>query len=126
MIIPLPLVPRDAKREPQAQSDAQEPLSFDQIDPSIRVRRTEDVPLEPLDLGQLVIASLEGHDLQAFSSLMARERLPLQPARMLYDRVYAFERLAQAHASNAPDLQDLAGQIFDNYQARGEWIGMIH
>jgi len=123
MIIPLPLVPRDVKREPLAERDAQVPQSFDHIDPAIRVGRVEEAPL---DLGQLVIASLEGHDLQAFSSLMARERLPLQPARMLYDRVYAFERLAQAHASNVPDLQDLAGQIFDNYQARGEWIGMIH
>lgn len=70
----------------------------------------------PVDMGQL----------QAFQGLMLHAGLRLQPTRMLYDRLYAFERLAEAHASASPALRELALQLFDRYQCGGEWIGLMH
>jgi hypothetical protein len=70
----------------------------------------------PVDMGQL----------QTFQGLMLQAGLRLQPTRMLYDRLYAFERLAEAHASASPALRDLALQLFDRYQRGGEWIGLMH
>ena len=61
-----------------------------------------------------------------FHVLMAQEGLALQPTRMLYDRLYACERLAQGHASANGALRELAMRMFNSYQQAGEWIGLIH
>ncbi|MDT8998441.1 hypothetical protein RQP53_04030 [Paucibacter sp. APW11] len=84
------------------------------------------LPQQHVEIGLTVSGAVEGGELQRFAELMQLERLPLQPTRMIYDRLYAFERLAAAHASANPDLQAQALQLFDSYQARGEWIGLIH
>ena len=54
------------------------------------------------------------------------ELLTLQPTRMLYDRLYALERLSTAHARGDARLQAVAQDLFDAYQRRGEWIGLVH
>lgn len=51
-----------------------------------------------------------------FSELMAERGWPVQVARMLFDRLYAFEQLALAHGSNDQVLQSLALELFKSYQ----------
>jgi len=83
----------------------------------------------PPDLGALGLTLSSGiapEELQAFTRLMLAEGLPLQPTRMIYDRLYAFERLALAHGSGQRALQQMALHLFDAYQSRGEWIGLLH
>jgi len=53
--------------------------------------------------------------LQHFKQLMAAERWPVQLARMCYDRLYAYERIAQAHASASDELRRVALQLFHTY-----------
>lgn len=65
-------------------------------------------------------------DLLRFAALMAVEGLPTQAARMLYDRHYAFDRLAEAHACEGRTLRALAEDLFDRYQRAGEWIDLVH
>ena len=55
--------------------------------------------------------------LASFRSLMAREALPVNIARMMYDRPYAYERIAIADGSADADLQRLALQLFGQYLA---------
>lgn len=112
MIIPLHLLP---------ESHHNAPIYFDlqAVDPSLR-------PQHSIELGSPIAGPVDAQDLQRLQQLMARENIALQPTRMLYDRLYAFERLALAHASANPALQDLALQMFHGYQQAGEWIGLIH
>jgi len=112
MIIPLHLLP---------ESNQHAPVYFDlqAIDPALR-------PQSAFELGSPIAGPVEMADLQRFQQLMGQEGLALQPTRMLYDRLYAFERLAQGHASASPALRDLAMRLFQGYQQAGEWIGLIH
>lgn len=50
--------------------------------------------------------------LQRFHVLMATEGHPVQITRMCFDRLYAYERIALAHASSDPTLRQLALQLF--------------
>ncbi|MED5621204.1 hypothetical protein [Ideonella sp. BN130291] len=50
-----------------------------------------------------------------FRQMMGLEHWPVQLARMCYDRLYAYERIAQAHASASPALRDIALQLFHAY-----------
>ncbi|RZJ08372.1 MAG: hypothetical protein EOP39_13980 [Rubrivivax sp.] len=65
-------------------------------------------------------------DLLRFGQLMNDAGLTINPTRMLYDRQYAYERLADGHASGLPGLHDLSLELFEAYQAAGEWIGLAH
>lgn len=78
------------------------------------------------DLGLTVTGPAGMDDLVHLQDLMAGFGLSLQPTRMLYDRHYALERLAQAHAHGDERLQALAQDVFDTFQRRGEWIGLVH
>ncbi|MCV2359099.1 hypothetical protein LNV08_08930 [Paucibacter sp. TC2R-5] len=89
------------------------------FDPALR-------PQSSLEFGSPIVGPVDGGDLQRFHALMAQEGLALQPTRMLYDRLYACERLAQGHASANASLRELAMRMFNNYQQAGEWIGLIH
>lgn len=82
--------------------------------------------LPDLGLGLTLSTGIDMAELQAFARLMHAQGLPLQPTRMIYDRLYAFDCLAMAHGSGHDALQRLALHIFDAYQARGEWIGLMH
>src|SRR5262249_49781570 len=53
-----------------------------------------------------------------FKSLMAAEGLPVHLARMCYDRLYAYERIAAAHAGSREDLRRLALELFQIYHRR--------
>ncbi len=69
---------------------------------------------------------VQSADLMRFGQLMANAGIPLQPTRMLYDRIYAFDRLAEGAASSEPELYELAEQLFNDYQGAGEFIGLVH
>lgn len=55
--------------------------------------------------------------LTRFRMLMADEGWPVHTARMLFDRVYAHERLAFAHSSANVPLRDLALELFRRMHA---------
>lgn len=78
------------------------------------------------DLGLTVAGTASMDDLLVLQDLMADHGLTLQPTRMLYDRLYALERLTAAHARGDARLQSVAQDLFDAYQRRGEWIGLVH
>ena len=84
------------------------------------------VRIESVDLGMPVAGAVALHELMALQALMQGEGQSLQPTRMLYDRLYALERLAVAHASANPQLREQAVRLFDRYQLAGEWIGLVH
>ncbi len=50
-----------------------------------------------------------------FRSKMAQQALPVNVARMMYDRPYAFDRIALGHSSADESLQRLALQLFAHY-----------
>ena len=87
--------------------------------------QAQDLP-DLLGLGLTLSTGIDMAELQAFSRLMEAQGLPLQPTRMIYDRLYAFDCLALAHDSGNAALQRMARHIFDAYQSRGEWIGLMH
>jgi hypothetical protein len=69
---------------------------------------------------------VSSRELLRFGQLMNDAGLAINPTRMLYDRQYAYERLADGHGSDHPGLRDLALDLFEAYQSAGEWIGMAH
>ena len=89
------------------------------LDPALR-------PQQSFELGSPIAGPVDLADLQRFQVLMATQGLAVQPTRMMYDRMYAFERLSRGHASSSAVLQDLALDLFSAYQQAGEWIGLTH
>ncbi|MGS0755991.1 hypothetical protein ACVBEH_15870 [Roseateles sp. GG27B] len=83
-------------------------------------------PQQSFELGSPIAGPVDLADLQRFQALMAAQGLAVQPTRMMYDRMYAFERLSLGHASSSAALQDLALDLFCAYQQAGEWIGLTH
>ena len=80
----------------------------------------------PLICEPTVAGTASMDELLTLQDLMAGHGLTLQPTRMLYDRLYALERLSTAHARGDARLQAVAQDLFDAYQRRGEWIGLVH
>lgn len=60
-------------------------------------------------------AHLDVPTLLRFKQLMATDGWPVQLARMCYDRLYAYERIAQAHASAQDPLRRVALELFQAY-----------
>jgi len=56
--------------------------------------------------------------LMRFKSLMALEGHDVQLARMCYDRLYAYERFALAHAGGTDALKRLSLELFQIYHRR--------
>ena len=54
-----------------------------------------------------------------FKSLMAHEGQEVHLARMCWDRLYAYERFAAAHATGGAPLQALALELFQIWHRRG-------
>jgi hypothetical protein len=54
--------------------------------------------------------------LMAFRDLMAAHGHPVQVTRMCFDRLYAFERIALAHAGSDAVLRALALELFQACQ----------
>jgi len=117
MIIPLHLIP-------DHQHNALPLYALDgvavAVDPSLRPQH------QLLDLCMPVVGPADPADLQRFQALMAADGLSAQATRMMYDRLYACERLAQGHGSANPALRDLAMHLFNSYQQAGAWIGLVH
>ena len=113
MIIPLHLIPDQREQALH--------FSFDglAIDPSLR-------PRVSLQLDSPIVGPVAGSDLQRFHALMFAQGLDLEPTRMVYDRAYAYERLAAGFGSSNASLRDLAVDLFAEYQQAGEWIGLTH
>lgn len=56
--------------------------------------------------------------LRRYARRMAQRGTPVQLARMGYDRLYAFECLARAHACEDDALRGLALALFDAFERR--------
>jgi hypothetical protein len=125
MIIPLHLVP-DAGPAPLEFFDARQWQGGPQLTSAGLALDPALLPAQTLDIGMPIAGPVDVRDLHVLQELMQGEALSLQPTRMLYDRLYAFERLAAAHASGNAALQALSMRLFGDYQRAGEWIGLIH
>jgi hypothetical protein len=53
--------------------------------------------------------------LARFNELMAQHRMPVHLGRMFRDPAYAFEHLSLAHGTGAPELKELALEMFEQY-----------
>lgn len=76
--------------------------------PETLVRR----PLVAEDLGMGALLRFKG--------MMALEGQAVHVARMCFDRLYAYDRIAQAHASASDPLRRLALELFQAYHRRDE------
>ena len=59
-----------------------------------------------------------------FKAMMGAEGQSVHVARMCYDRLYAYERIACAHASARDTLRRLALELFQAYHRRDEVRGL--
>ena len=55
-----------------------------------------------------------------FRSLMGQQGHSVQVARMCFDKLYAYERIASAHATESEPLRRLALELFQAYHRRDE------
>lgn len=63
--------------------------------------------------------SMDLQQLERFKTLMQGEGWPVHVARMLFDRLYAYDRIVLAHTSASYELRGLALDLFRILQARG-------
>ncbi|HEY9029234.1 MAG TPA: hypothetical protein VIP05_33420 [Burkholderiaceae bacterium] len=91
--VPVEFLPFEPAREPRADG---------------RARTGTVLPDGELGIGALL----------RFKSLMAAEGQPVQLGRMCHDRLYAYERIAAAHAGGREDLRRLALELFQIYHRR--------
>lgn len=122
MLIPLHLIPVPAD-EPRGLGDLGHAWSGLKI--------AQGVHLGDIRALGLTVAGAAGGpvgtgELLRFGQLMNDAGLPINPTRMLYDRHYAYECLAEAQGSSHPGLRGLARDLFEAYQGAGEWIGLAH
>lgn len=54
--------------------------------------------------------------LERFKALMNAEGWPVHLARMMFDRLYAYDRIVLAHTCVSFELRTLAAQLFDIFQ----------
>lgn len=125
MLIPLHLIPVPAD-EPRGLGD---PGHAWQRDSGLKIAagvHLGDIRALGLTVSGATSGPVATADLLRFGQLMNDAGLAINPTRMLYDRHYAYERLADGHASNHPGLCELSLDLFEAYQAAGEWIGLTH
>jgi len=122
MMIPLHLIPVPAD-EPAGAGDPGHAWSGLKIAPGVHLG---DIRALGLTVANATTGPVSSRDLLRFGQLMSDAGLPINPTRMLYDRHYAYECLADGHGNEHPGLRELAMDLFQAYQAAGEWIGMAH
>jgi len=123
MLIPLHLIPIPAD-EPRGLGDpGHAAFSGLKIAQGVNL---DDIRALGLTAAGSASGPVSSRDLLRFGQLMNDAGLAINPTRMLYDRQYAYERLADGHGSGHPGLRDLALDLFEAYQSAGEWIGMAH
>jgi hypothetical protein len=64
--------------------------------------------------------TMDLQQLERFKELMVGEGWPVHVARMLFDRLYAYDRIVLAHTSASYELRGLALDLFRILQARGQ------
>jgi len=112
MIIPLHLLPESGP-------ELNYTFSGQAVDPRL-------IPQTTVDLGSPISAPVPFEELQRFAQLMELQGRRVSPMRMVYDRLYAAERLAQAYGGDNPVLCELAITIFEAYERAGEWVALTH
>lgn len=122
MLIPLHLIPIPAD-EPRGAGDPGHAWSGLKIAQGVNLG---DIRALGLTTAGTPSGPVSSRDLLRFGQLMNDAGLAVNPTRMLYDRQYAYERLADGHGSDHPGLRELALDLFEAYQSAGEWIGMTH
>jgi hypothetical protein len=122
MLIPLHLIPIPAD-EPRGLGDPGHAWSGLKIAQGVHLG---DIRALGLTVAGATNGPVRTRDLLRFGQLMNDAGLPINPTRMLYDRRYAYECLAEGHGSDLPGLRELALELFEAYQAAGEWIGLAH
>jgi hypothetical protein len=125
MLIPLHLVPVPVD-EPPGLGD---PGHAWQGDGGLKIAagvRLGDIRALGLTVAGATSAGVGSRELLRFGQLMNDAGLAINPTRMLYDRAYACERLIEALRHGGGELQRLAEDLFDAYQAAGEWIGLAN
>lgn len=125
MLIPLHLIPVPAD-EPRGLGEPGHAWQHDsdlKIAPGVRLGDIRALGLTGIGMADGPVAT---RSLLRFGQLMNDAGLDIHPTRMLYDRQYAYERLADALASRHDTLRDVALDLFDAYQSSGEWIGLAH
>jgi len=98
---------------PEVQDLRRAAAEFLPLEPARRPRAASLLPgvaaqAEDLDIGALL----------RFKSLMAADGQHVHLARLCYDKLYAYERIAAAHASASEDLRRLALELFQIYHRR--------
>lgn len=122
MLIPLHLIPIPAD-EPAGAGDPGHAWSGLTIAPGVHLG---DIRALGLTVAGAASGPVATADLLRFGQLMNDAGLAVNPTRMLYDRHYAYECLADGHGSEHPGLRELALELFEAYQSAGEWIGLAH
>ena len=122
MLIPLHLIPIPAD-EPRGLGDPGHAWSGLKIAQGVNLG---DIRALGLTTAGPTSGPVSSRDLLRFGQLMNDAGLAINPTRMLYDRHYAYECLADGHGSSHPGLRELSMDLFDAYQSAGEWIGLAH
>lgn len=122
MLIPLHLIPVPAD-EPRGLGDPGHVFSGLKIAQGVHLG---DIRALGLTVASATSGSVQSGDLLRFGQLMNDAGLPVNPTRMLYDRHYAYERLADGFGSESLPLRYLSLDLFEAYQAAGEWLGLAH
>lgn len=112
MIIPLHLLPEDMPELSYS-------IGGQAVDPALR-------PQHGVDLMSPIAGPVAMDELQRFEQLMAMQGRKVSAIRMVYDRLYACERLAEAYGGEHPVLRELAIRIFEGYERAGEWVALTH
>lgn len=122
MLIPLHLIPVPAD-EPRGLGDPGHAWSGLTLAPGVHLG---DIRALGLTVTSATSGPVSTGELLRFGQLMADAGLPLNPTRMLYDRHYAYERLADGHGSDNAALRELSLDLYEAYQTAGEWLGLMH
>jgi hypothetical protein len=122
MMIPLHLIPVPAD-EPRGLGDPGHAWSGLKIAQGVHLG---DIRALGLTVASATTGPVSTGDLLRFGQLMNDAGLAINPTRMLYDRQYAYERLADGFGSEHGPLRELSLDLFEAYQGAGEWIGLAH
>ncbi|WP_077034999.1 hypothetical protein [Pelomonas sp. KK5] len=83
-------------------------------------------PALPQLLDSPIVAPVDGARLQRLHALMFAAGMELEPTRMIYDRAYAYERLAAGFGSGSASLRELSIDLFAEFEQSGEFLGLVH
>ncbi|MBV8605625.1 MAG: hypothetical protein JO224_13140 [Pelomonas sp.] len=116
MIIPLHLLPEDAIDFGESPGYT---VRGQAVDPQL-------LPAREVELASPLTGPVAVDDLLVLQAGLQALGHDLSVPRMLYDRLYACDRLAWAYAHGGAPLRELALSLYDGYERAGEWIGLIH